>query len=193
MGRKPQLWHDPAGRFSIDLPVGWEAPKKPPGAPVTPEASEAAVVTFVRYHSDTGLGAQLQVEIRPLPPGVSANHLDAHVQAENARRAPGYRVHDTAPRALSGVPAIQTLLSYRARGNAELGREVVQTVLVVGERGFILTFETLLGYRALFAEELDILLDGFSARGPGREVRPEPGKRRRVRAGEMINPDAVGY
>jgi hypothetical protein len=185
MGRKPKIWHDPKGRFSLDLPVGWEA---------FPDASESAV-RFVRPHPDTGLAAEVQVEMRALPPGVKAVHFDARVQAQNRERAPGYVVRDRVKTTVSGVPAVQTLFTYRARGNAELAREVVQTVLVAGERGFVITLETIEGTRRVFWEEFELMVEGFSAgRGGARASSDRTReKRRRIRAGEMINPDAVGY
>ena len=187
MGRKPKLWHDPEGRFQIDLPVGWEAEKEP----------EGRFLRFVRVQQQTGLIAELQVEIRSLPPDVRASHLDAHVQRNNETIAPGYKVHDRRKLKVSGTEAIQTLFTYRARGNAQMGREVVQTVFVVGDDGYILTFETLLGGREGFRDELEIMFEGFTVNGvvapstPRRASTAAP--RRKVRAGEMINPDAVGY
>lgn len=183
MGRKPKLWHDPSGRFSIDLPVGWQAEAAP----------DAPSVRFVRPHPDTGLVAEVQVEMESLPPGVKATHLNARVQGRNRERAPGYTVRDRDKTTISGLPAVQTLFTYRARGNAELAREVVQTVLVAGERGFVITLETVAGTRAVFWEEFELMLKGFSARAGGEELRVKRGKRRRIRAGEMVNPDAVGY
>lgn len=185
MGRKPKLWHDPEGRFSIDLPVGWKAyPEE--GAPI---------VRLVRPHPDTGLVAEVQIEIRPLPPGVEAAHLDAHVQASNRANAPGYAVRDRQKTVVAGRAAIQTLFTYRARGNAELSRETVQTVLVDGERGFVITLETIAGTRGVFWEEFELMLEGFSTgggTGPSAHDRGRRG-RKRIRAGEMVNPDMVGY
>ncbi len=183
MGRKPRPWHDPSGRFSLDLPVGWTAHAD----------EDSGRVALVRTHEETGAVAEMQVELRILPPGVRAAHLDAHVQRENRDRAPGYQLRDRRKLVVSGAEAVQTLFTYRARGNAQLGREVLETVFVVGERGFVLTFETLLGARSLFSDELELILTGFSARGSGEAPRGSSRQRRKIRAGEMVNPDAVGY
>ena len=183
MGRKPEVWSDPGGRFSTDLPVGWKA-----------EAKETdPVVRFVRVHPGTGLTAQIEVQMRPLPNDVRATHLDAHVQGENRSQAPGYKVLERKKVSVAGTQGVQTYFSYRARNNADLGREVVQTVFVLGERGYILTLETLAGARPLFWEEFELILKGFSVRGSAQEPRTSSNRRRRIRAGEMINPDAVGY
>lgn len=183
MGRKPKLWNDPAGRFQLDLPLGWAAHASAGEGPVT----------FVRQRADDGaILGQVQVELRPLPPGVAPAHFDAHVQRDNEKNAPGYRVSSRRKVAIGGATGIETQFRYRAHGHAQLGREVVQTVFVIGERGYVMTLETLIGARGLVWDEFQLMRKGFSVRGGGPTVRT-PSGRRRVKAGEMINPDAVGY
>lgn len=183
-GRKPKPWSDPSGRFSLDLPIGWKAQEAASGAPVS----------FVRVRSEDGavLG-QLEVEIRPLPPEVAPEHLDAHVQSENRDSAPGYTVAERRTVSVEGHKAIRTLFRYRALGNVQLAREVVQTVFVTRERGFIVTLETPAGGRGRLWPEFELMMKGFSTGALAPRGEGKAGARRRVRAGEMINPDAVGY
>lgn len=183
MGRKPKLWNDPGGRFQLDLPVGWKAQAGDGSGPVV----------FVRRRSDDGMVlGQVQLDIRPLPPGVAPQHFDAHIQAENKSNAPGYRLHSRRKQAIGGATGIESHFSYRAHGHAQLAREVVQTVFVIGERGYVLTLETAPGGRGQVWDEFQLMRKGFSVGGGSLEPRTRS-SRRRVRAGEMVNPDAVGY
>lgn len=184
MGRKPQTWTAEDGRFSLDLPVGW-----------VPTETEGGPTHFARTHDGTGVPAEVLVELRPLPPGVKSAHFDAHIQEEMKRRAPGYTVLGRSGLKMDGRDARQTHFRYRALDNTELHREVVQTTLVAGRTGVVLTFETLAGGRQLFEEELKLMIEGFALGGApsAPSATKRSGGRRKIRAGEMINPNAVGY
>ncbi|MEO1234367.1 MAG: hypothetical protein AAFZ18_36295 [Myxococcota bacterium] len=184
-GRKPNAWHDPAGRFSLDLPLGWKAH---PGEATAP-------VSFVRTRAeDRAILGQVEVEIRPLPPDVAPKHLDSHVQSKNKKAAPGYAVLGRQSVKVGGHDGVRTHFRYRALGNVQLSREVVQTVFVAGERGYVVTLETPAGGRGRVWPEFELMMKGFSiGAAPVTNPTRRAGGRRKVRAGEMINPDAVGY
>lgn len=184
MGRKPHLWTDPEARFYLDLPVGWKG---------TVREGATSVVDFWKRHADYGYVAHVTVEMRRLPPNVAVRHFALQVTEEVKRATKLYRAKGTRAIKVSGTKAIRTEFTHREQGNAQLVNEVTQVVLVVGERAFIIMMETAMGTRPVFAEDFDIMLKGFVGRAPGQESRPMPKKRKRVRAGEMINPDAVKY
>ena len=73
--------------------------------------------------------------------------------------------------------------------------EVVQVIFLAGERAFVLTLEMPAGTRELFWEDFELMTKGMNASGPGDEIRPmKAGEaRKKVRAGEMINPDVAPY
>lgn len=183
MGRKPRTWTDPEGRFSIDLPVGWTA---------KPQAS-APIVDFWKRSADHGAVAHVTVTIKPVPPGVNVRHLALHVEKDIKARARGFQVVERGRLQVGGQPAVRTHFTYRELGNVQLVNEVDQYVLVIAERAFILTFEHAYGARPLFEEDFGYMVKGFSGRGPGERILRGKKKRRRVRAGEMVNPDAVRY
>lgn len=180
---KPRMWTDPKARFYTDLAVGWEAKPRP----------DVPVVDFVKQDRDRGLSAHVQVEMRMLPPNVNTRHFALRVLEQTKKRAPQYRQLGEDRLKVSGVPAVRTHFTYRVHGNAAMQNEVVQTVFIVGERGFIVTLETLAGARGVFWEDFEKMLKGFSGRAPGEESRPLPKRRKRVKSGEMVNPDAVKY
>lgn len=182
-GRKPQMWTDPEGRFAIDLPVGWEAKYK---------AGEPHVA-FLRVDQDQGLSAQVTVELRPLPPETRLNHFVLHVQEETKKLAPGFQIVDQDKVSLSGVDARRTLFTYQVRGNAQLTNEVVQVVMVQGDRGFVITLETVMGGRARFWEEFELMTKGFSPHAIAGNTETRGKGRKKIRSGELVNPDALKY
>jgi hypothetical protein len=184
MGRKPRTWADPKGRFSIDLPLGW--------APQVND--ETQVVDFWKEHPDHGVVAHLSVQLKPVPPGVKVRHYALHITGEVKKSAPNYRVLVEQRLEVSGIPAYRTVFTYNERGNAALLNEVDQVVLVAGERAFVLTFEYAAGARPVFEEDFGYMVKGFSPRAPGEEGVVGSGKsRRKIREGEMINPDVLRY
>ncbi|MCA9554212.1 MAG: hypothetical protein KC933_29525 [Myxococcales bacterium] len=186
MGRKPRTWADPQGRFSIDLPLGWQAQVNP----------EQPVVDFWKRHPDHGAVAHASVQMKSVPPGVKVAHYALHVNQDVKKSAPNYRVLAEQRLDLSGVPAVRTVFTYNERGNAALVNEVDQFVLVRGERAFVLTFEYAAGARPIFEEDFAYMAHGFAANAPGEEgvVGSGGGKsRRKIREGEMINPDVLRY
>lgn len=182
-GRKPQMWTDPEGRFAIDLPVGWEAKYKA-GEPY---------VAFVRFDQDLGLSAQVTVEQKPLPPETRLNHFVLRVQEDTKQLAPGFRIVDQDKVTLGGVDARRTLFTYQVRGNAQLTNEVVQVVMVSGDRGFVITLETVLGGRARFFEEFELMTKGFSPHAIAGSTGTTRQGRQKIRSGELVNPDALKY
>ncbi|MBK8014020.1 MAG: hypothetical protein IPK13_22070 [Deltaproteobacteria bacterium] len=180
---EPKIWTDPKGRFDLDLPDGWH-PKTDPDQP--------QLVVFWRRHPDRGYVAKVSVEIRSLPPRVHVNHFDARVEEEMKAQSPGYALIEADTPTISGVKARRRFFTYRERNNAELKNEVVQATFIIGQRGFVLTLETALGARGVFWEDFLRMEAGFSGRAPGDEsmIRKNP---RRIKSGEMVNPDAIKY
>lgn len=182
MGRKPRTWTAERGNFSLDLPVGWHAVEE-----------EEVPVRFHRTDEGSGIPATVQVEVRPLPGTVKSKHFHNHILAETRKKARGFRRLDHEMRNVDGQDGHQTFFRYRVYGNTELSRDVVQTTYVTEDVGVIITFETVAGAKARFWEEVSLMLDGFhlgQAGGPSVDTKTG---RRRVRAGEMIHPDAVRY
>lgn len=180
---KARLWTDPEGRFFLDLPVGWTAEAR---------RGETGIVDFTKLHPDNGYAAHVTVEIRTVPPDVKTAHFADRVEDETRRQAPGYRLLERDRAQISGISAVRTYFTFRELQNAELTNEGVQLVLVNGERAFIITFVAAAGTRGVFWEDFEKMVKGFGARAPGDES-PMPKQRKKVRAGEMVNPDAVGY
>lgn len=183
MGRKPRVWTDPAGRFSLDLPVGWTAQTH----------GDTGPVELWRLHQDSGQKAHVTVELRNLPPGVKLAHFGVRVSEEVKKAAKNVQVVEEDRAEIGGYPAIRRLFTHQEAGNAALTDEVVQVIVVAGERGVVITLETALGARGLFWEEFELMMKGFVFGGSDLPL-PKTGEgRRRVRAGEMVNPDAVPY
>ncbi len=180
---KPQIWTDPQSRFHLDLPVGWKAlPDEHP-----------TVVRFGRHHPDYGLSALVTVEVRSVPDGVSLRHFAVRVEQEVEASAPGYQLLGEDKIRVSGRRAIRRHFQYRDRNNAQRYREVVQVITVLPERAFVITLETGYGSRGIFWEEYEKMVNGFRGRTPAEDHLPMPKQRRRIKSGEMINPDAVRY
>lgn len=181
---KPRLWTDPEGRFSIDLPVGWTVEAKP----------GQALVYFIRHNQDAGASAYVKVEMEPLPPNVKLRHYATRVAEDMRKMAPGYQLQEEGKTNINGNEAIRSVFTYQARNNVEYRSEVVQQVLIRGERGFVITLETAVGARPLFWGEFQKMMRGFSPNGPGEESFTAPDqKKKRLKAGEMVNPDGVPY
>ena len=180
---KPQIWNDPQSRFHIDLPVGWQAlPDNPPTA-----------VRFGRHHPDHGLSALVTVEMASIPPDVHLRHYALKVERKVKGAAPGYRVLAEDQIEITGRKGLRRHFIYRDKNSAQRYREVVQIVTVLPERAFTITLETVYGTRGIFWEEFDKMVRGFRGRSPGEDHLPMPKQRRRIKSGEMINPDAVRY
>lgn len=180
---KPTVWGDPAGRFTIDLPLGWEAETQGAGQPVH----------ITKRHPDYGITGWVTVVNRTLPPGTALRHFETHVDRETRDRSPGYELVERSVREGPGRRAVWRYFLYRERGNAELMREAVQVLTLSGERAFIITLRTPYGQRAPFWEDFKVMMEGFHGRAPGEESWDKPKKRRKIREGEMIHPDAIGY
>ncbi len=181
MGHKPRTWTDPGGRFFIDLPLGWTSRGD----------GDSQVVEF--FKQANGAAARVTVTIKPVPPKVKVRHFALHVEKDIKRTAKGYRVLQRNKVQLSGHPAIRTHFTYRELGNVQLINEIEQYVVIIGERAFVLSFAHAAGARPIFAEDFAFMVKGFGGKGPGQERRSTGKKRRRVRSGEMVNPNAVRY
>lgn len=182
MGHKPRTWSDPQGRFQLDLPLGWTSKSE----------DDSQAVEFWKQ-SDQGAVAHVTVTMKPVPPKVKVRHFAVHVEKDVKSHARGYQLVEHQKLQVSGRPAIRTHFTYRELGNAQLVNEVDQYVFIIGERAFVLTFEHALGARGIFAEDFQFMVNGFLGRSPGEDGVVGSKKRRRVRSGEMVNPDAVRY
>lgn len=186
-GRKPKIWTDPDGRFSLDLPSGW--------TPMVTKDPSPNPVVITRVLGDSGQQAMLTVEMRTLPPGTRLTHFAQRVEEEVRGVARQYRLIDQDKVEVSGVPAKRTLFSYQQMAHAEMLAEVAQVMFIIGERGFVITLETGYGARGMFWEEFNIITKSFSGAAPGEETRSlRPGATRKsLEPGQMINPDVARY
>jgi hypothetical protein len=185
MGHKPNLWTDPQARFYLDLPIGWTSAERE-GVPV---------VDFWKTHPDHGFVAHVTVEMRALPPNVAVKHFALSVTKDVQGATKFYKKVGERAIGISGTRGLVTEFTHREMGNATLINEVTQVVFIMGERAFIIMMENASGTRPVFQEDFDVMLKGFVGRAPGQETVPttEPGKRKKVKSGEMINPDAIKY
>jgi hypothetical protein len=180
---KPQLWTDPQGRFYLDLPIGFK-----------PDVKEAGTfVDFWKTNGDYGYTAHVEVEMRTVPPGTKTVHFASRVNEDLKKTAPGYRVIFDERAKVSGVNAVHRIFTYQAHNNAQLMTEVVQYVFVVAERAFIISMITPAGTREVFEEDFQKMAKSFSGRAPGEDSTPMPKGKKKIRAGEMVNPDGVQY
>lgn len=181
--QKPTRWDDPAGRFGIDLPRGWQGPSLEEDAPPV-----GPVVQFMRT---LGSPAALLVDTRNLPPRATLVHFASQIEAEAERSAPGYRRVWQKRTRVGGLPAIERRFTYRDRNNAQLMKDVTQLVLIQDHRGFVLSFICPLGQYPALATELKLLKGGFSLGGAPAQVGPEG--RIRLKAGQVVNPKSLRY
>ena len=179
---KGNIWTDPQGRFSINLPVNWKAAK----------ANESQVVTFSKINKDRGHSAIVNVEMRTLPPGVKLSHFALHVEKELKKSARNLRKGTSTRIAVTGRKAQKTEYSYQERGHALRTNYASRVVLIDGERGWIITFLSAYGAQGIFMEEFDKMISSFNPGSTGRPVRPGK-KRKKLRAGEMVNPELLKY
>jgi hypothetical protein len=187
MGRKPRTWAEPNGRFTIDLPVGWTAEAR---------AASAGIIEFWRNHPDYGQTAHVTVEMKTLPPGVKVQHFAVRVTEDIDKVAKNVTLIEEDRLEVSGRPAIRRYFTHQEKAHAELTNEVVQVIFVVGERGFVVTLETAYGARPIFWEDFGLMIKGFVAGAPGDDMtlrRSGKGGRKKLKAGEMVNPDGVPY
>jgi len=187
-GRKPKMWSDPDGRFTLDLPGGWtpQISKKDP-------SPNPVVITkeIPDYHTS----AVFSVEMRTIPPGTRLSHFTQRVEEEMRGIAKQYKAIDQDKVEISGTTAIRRLFTYQQFAHAEMQAEVAQVTLVIGERGFVITLETAVGARGMFWEDFELMTNAFSGTAPGDESRAvRPGdKRKALKPGEMVNPDVARY
>ncbi|MBI4821137.1 MAG: hypothetical protein HY791_33060 [Deltaproteobacteria bacterium] len=186
MGRKPQMWSDPQGRFVIDLPQGWKD---------EPKSSVANTVDFWRTDAEHGVTARVSVEVRVVPKGVKLSHFVERVNEDGRKSVREHRILQQDQIQVSGVAARRQLVTYQVLGHTEIVNEAVQVILVGDERAYVITLVSPAGTRGLFWEEFELMTKGFSAGGSeSSAVRTSPDQpRKKLRAGEMVNPDALKY
>ncbi len=178
---KPKMFNDPEGRFSIGLPIGWKA------------VNQGEITTFSKSNSDLGATAVVNVEMRPVPPKVRLSHFVHRVTQETVAAAPNYQVLSKDKTTVSGAPAQRVHFRYQERGNAQLANEAVQVIFITGERAWVITFLTALGARSIFWEDFGQMVKYFTARGATEPVVRKRKRRRKLKAGEMVNPDMIKY
>lgn len=179
---KPTMWHDPAARFSIGLPLGWK-----------PVPGDREIVRFSKHNTDHRQSGFVSVEMRPVPSNVRLAHFALRVAGEMKAAAPNYRVLSQDKITIASTPARRTHFTYQEQGNAQLANEAVQIVFVTGEQAWIITLLTANGARPLFWEDYEKMLKYFVPRGGGDQVIGTKKKRRKLKAGEMVNPDMIKY
>jgi len=127
-----------------------------------------------------------------LPPDVRAAHLAARVDEDIRSHRAAYRSIEADRVEVAGLPAYRRLYTYQERNNAEIRNEVLQIVLVSGERAYIIVLETAEGARAGFWDDFQKMMRGFVPRSADQPV-PTTAPRRKIRSGELVNPDAIKY
>jgi hypothetical protein len=186
-GRKPKMWSDPDGRFTLDLPSGW--------VPQVGKETAPNPVVITKDLPDYGTSAVMTVEMRTVPPGTRLSHFAQRVEEEMRGVAKNYRPIDQDKIEISGTNAIRKLFTYQQFAHAEMTSEVAQVIFLVGERGFVVTLETAHGARSMFWADFELMMKAFSGTGPGEEARgARPGGgRKTLKPGEMVNPDVARY
>jgi hypothetical protein len=181
---KPVLWNDPQARFYLDLPYGWKAKLF---------EDHPDIVDFSKQHDDFGYVAHVIVRMQKLPSGVQVQHYAERKAAENRNRWPRYQLIEEAKSKVSGERAYRTRFTFEGRNNIELTTQVTQYVFVTGQRGFAVSLFCSEGTCSYFEEDFQRMVDGFVARGIGEESLPVPKQRKRIKAGEVIDPNAIRY
>lgn len=179
---KGNIWSEPNGRFSVNLPVNWKHV----------QSNNKGVVQFSKHHKDHGQKAFLTVEMTPLPPGVRLSHFNLKTERELKKTTRNLRKGETSKITVSGQPARKTTYAFQERGHALRTNYALRVTLVDGERGWTLTFLTAYGAQGIFMEEIEKMISSFTA-GTSRQPVRRPKKRRKLRAGEMVNPNLLKY
>jgi hypothetical protein len=179
-----KLWTDPSARFYLELPVGW-----------TGEVRKATptIVDFYKRHPDNGFVAHLSVEMRPVPPGVKVSHFATRIEEEVKSQVKQFRIVARDKIEVSGTTGSRIQFVHQEANNAELQDEVTQVVFLENERVFIVTFVLALGTHNVFWEDYERMMKSLVGRGVGEESLPTPKKKRVMKSGEMINPNAIPY
>lgn len=179
----PRLWTDPAGRFALDLPVGWTAQK----------THENTVVRFEMRPSEHGLVARATIQVLSVPSGIELSHFAVRVADEMKRSTYRYRPIAREMRSISGQPAVLHRFTHQERGHTALSNEVQQAIFIVKERAFVVTIEAPAGSRPAFQEDIDKMLANFVGYAPGDEARARAKMPKRVNAGRLVDPDSIRY
>lgn len=179
---KGNIWSEPNGRFSVNLPVNWKHD----------QSNGKQVFQFSKLHKDHGRKAFLTVEMTPLPPGVRLSHFNLKNERELKKTTRNLRKGAVSKITVSGQPARKTEYAYQERGHALRTNYALRVNLVDGERGWTLTFLTSYGAQGIFMEEFEKMISSFTAGTSSQPVRPSK-KRRKLRAGEMVNPNLLKY
>jgi len=179
---KGNVWTDPQGRFSINLPINWKAQK----------TAKQDLVRFSKFNKDRGHSAVVTVEMRTLPPSVKLSHFALHVEKELKKNARNLRKGNSGRISVTGRKAQKTEYSYQERGHALRTNYASRVVLIDGERGWIITFLSAYGAQGVFLEEFEKMISSFNPGQTGRPVRAGK-KRKKLRAGEMVNPELLKY
>jgi hypothetical protein len=176
-------WADPESRFTLELPVGWQA---------APRRGSASLVDVWKDHPDYHTTCRLTIEMRGLPPKVKLVHLGQRVMDEVKKAVRTIQMQGEDRITISGAQAIRRFFTYQSLQHAELTFEVEQIIFMIGERAYIMTVETPYGTRQPYQEDLDKMLKTFVGSAPGEEV-AKPKKHTKLKAGEMVNVDGVPY
>ena len=185
MGDLPtKRYSDPRGRFSTEIVTDWRAEVNKQNPQIT---------DFLKTNSQTGIRAHATVEVRNIPNGTKLKHFVNRNLENIEAKAPRFRMIGRKKIVLGGRRAYRVIFGYQNKNNAEQKNEVTQIYLLSGEKGYILSLETALGAGRYFAYDFKKMSEGFSV-GGFTEAPTTPGRaRKRIRAGEMIDPDAIGY
>jgi hypothetical protein len=179
---KPRTWTDPSGRFSIDLLINWKAI----------DSEDKTVMRFQKTNASHRQTGYVSVEVRTLPPGVKLSHFALRAESELKQVARNLNKGQASGLRIAGKKAKKTDYSYQERGHVLRTNFTRRVVLVHGERGWVISFLSAYGAQGLFLEEFDKMVTSFNPGAAGRRIKRGK-KRKRLRAGEMVNPDLLKY
>lgn len=130
------LYSDPQGRFSFNLPAGWKAA-------VPYDSSQAAYFAYAVQQGNVG---ELIVMIEILPFAASVDQYAAAAEENGFKQLPGYQPGTQLPATVFGLPAIKKNFIFNPQAGLTLQAEAY--MFIIGNSAYTLLFDTVTDYFA---------------------------------------------
>ncbi len=128
------LYSDPQGRFSFNLPVGWKSA-------VPYDSSQAAYFT---YSVTQGTVGELIIMIEQLPFSASVDQYATAAEENGFKQLPSYKSGTQLPASVSGLPAIKKSFTFSPQVGLTLQAEAY--LLVSGNFAYTILLDVLPDY-----------------------------------------------
>ncbi|GAB4112827.1 MAG: hypothetical protein Kow00103_03280 [Candidatus Caldatribacteriota bacterium] len=130
------LYSDPQGRFSFNLPAGWKSA-------VPYDSSQAAYFT---YSATQGTVGELIIMIEQLPFNASVDQYATAAEENGFKQLPGYKPGTQLPATVFGLPAIKKSFTFSPQAGLTLQAEAY--MLVIGNFAYTILLDVLPDYFA---------------------------------------------